>query len=145
MVELIKEDMEEEVSLYFDHGADVNMEISEADSGDAACAAWTPMHFAAKNGALKVLLGLIGRGAGIDPTDRQDKTPLCVAIESGKTAIARSFIELGSDIEARDSFQRTPLMYACKAGSKEAVEMLLALKADIKAVNNLGDTCVTLA
>lgn len=143
MVELIREDQEEEVSLYFDHGADVNMEIPEVDSGDNLN--WTPMHFAAKHGSLKILLGLIGRGAGIDPTDRQDKTPLCVAIEHGKTAIARSFIELGSDIEAKDTFQRTPLMYACKAGSKEAVEMLLALKADIKAVNNLGDTCVTLA
>jgi hypothetical protein len=29
LVELIREDMEEEVSLFFDHGADVNMEISE--------------------------------------------------------------------------------------------------------------------
>ena len=97
--------MEEEVSQYFDHGADVNMEFKEADIGsETTSKSWTPMHFAAKNGALKVLLALVGRGAGIDPTDSHDKTPLCVAIENGRTAIARSFIELGSDIEARDTF-----------------------------------------
>ena len=83
------------------------------------------MHFAAKSGSLTVLLALISRGAGVDPTDANMKTPLCIAIESGKMAVSRSLIELGADIEMRDSIHRTPLMYACKGGIKEAVELLL--------------------
>jgi len=30
---------------------------------------WTPMHFAAENGSLNVILAMVSRGAGIDPTD----------------------------------------------------------------------------
>jgi hypothetical protein len=30
---------------------------------------WTPMHYAAENGSLNVILVLVSRGAGIDPTD----------------------------------------------------------------------------
>jgi ankyrin repeat protein len=61
------------------------------------------MHYAAKYGSLNVLLGLIGRGAGVDPPDVNLKTPLCVAIENNKTSVARSLIELGADIENRDN------------------------------------------
>jgi ankyrin repeat protein len=107
------------VSLFFDHGVDANLFFPEDAQG------WTPMHYAAKNGSLTVLLALISRGAGVDPPDNNQKTPLIVAMENAKVAVARSLIELGADIEARDSMQRTPLMCACKSGSKEAVELLL--------------------
>ena len=107
------------MSLFFDHNVDVNMIFPDDPQG------WSPLHYVAKHGAHAVLLGLMGWGAGVDPTDNNLKTPLCVAIENGRTAIARSLIELGADIESRDTVQRTPLMYACKSGSKEAVEMLL--------------------
>ena len=30
---------------------------------------YTPFHYAAKHGAINVLLGLVSRGAGIDPPD----------------------------------------------------------------------------
>ena len=30
---------------------------------------WTPMHYAAKNGSLSIVLALISRGAGVDPPD----------------------------------------------------------------------------
>lgn len=93
---MIAIDNEDEVSLYFDHGAEVNMQFPDDNS-------WTPMHHAAKHGSLTVLLALISRGAGVDPPDATLKTPLFVAIESGKTAVARSLIELGAEIDARDS------------------------------------------
>lgn len=72
------------------------------------------MHFAAKNGSLNVILALVSRGAGIDPTDQIQRTPLMVAIENNKTAVARSLIELGADVEITDLFGKTALMHACK-------------------------------
>lgn len=54
---------------------------------------------AAEHGSLNVLLALISRGAGVDPLDRECRTPLTLAIENNKFACARSLIELGSDIE----------------------------------------------
>jgi ankyrin repeat protein len=83
--------------LFFDHGADVNMILPKDPQG------WTPLHFAARYGALSIVIGLISRGAGINPTDNNLKTPLSVAVENGHTAMARSLIELGCDIETKDA------------------------------------------
>ena len=75
------------------------------------------MHYAAENGSLNVILTLVSRGAGIDPTDNFERTPLMIAIENNKSAVARSLIELGADIENTDIYGKTPLMYACKVAS----------------------------
>lgn len=61
------------------------------------------MHYAAKAGSLKVVIGLISRGAGVDPPDTYFKTPLILAIEFNRFTVARSLIEFGADIEAKDS------------------------------------------
>ena len=63
---------------------------------------WTPMHHAAENGSHNVILALVSRGAGIDPTDIYLRTPLMIAIEYNKSAVARSLIELGAEIENTD-------------------------------------------
>ena len=59
----------------------------------------TPMHLAAECGSLQIVLGLISRGAGVDPTDMKLRTPLTLAIENNKFPVVRSLIELGADIE----------------------------------------------
>jgi len=91
----ICEDNEEQVSLFFDHGLDVNLQFMNNKKYDEK----TPIHIAAENGSLNVLLALISRGAGVDPLDREQRTPLTLAIENNRFACARSLIELGSDIE----------------------------------------------
>lgn len=92
LIEDLKIDHEENASLYFDHGMEVNMQFKELSDR-------TPMHIAAEAGALNVLLALISRGAGIDPTDQKEKTPLTLAIENNRFACVRSLVELGADIE----------------------------------------------
>lgn len=42
------------------------------------------MHYAAKHGAINILLALISRGAGVDPPENSFKTPLMVAIENSR-------------------------------------------------------------
>ena len=88
----ILDNNEEQASLYFDHGMDVNMQFNRTKDH----ALKTPLHFAAENGALSVLLAIISRGAGIDPTDADERTPLQLAIENNKYACVRSLIELGA-------------------------------------------------
>ena len=75
------------------------------------------MHIAAENGSLNVLLALISRGAGVDPTDDLEMSPLHHAIEKNNFACVRSLIELGADVELGDAYKRTPIMLACKLGS----------------------------
>ena len=143
----IMDDHEESVSLHFDHGMDCNMQFAEDPHKDDKVKRedWTPMHYAAENGSLNVILAMVSRGAGIDPTDQQLRTPLMVAIENSKSAVARSLIELGADIESTDTYGKTALMYACKVACKEIVELLIKCKADIKTVNKVGDSAVTMA
>ena len=74
--ELISQNNEDQVSNYFDHGVDANLFFPEDLNG------WTPMHYAAKHGAMTVLLALISRGAGVDPPDQSLKTPLFIALEN---------------------------------------------------------------
>ena len=159
------EDSEENVNQHFDHGMDCNMQFTMDKKEESPLSAstrslakipipdaknqnrdnWTPMHYAAENGSLNVILAMVSRGAGIDPTDEFLRTPLMIAIENNKSAVARSLIELGADIENTDIYGKTPLMYACKIASKEIVELLIKCKADIKSVNKVGDSAVTMA
>ena len=99
--------------MYMDHGVDVNLQFNTKPEFKLK----TPLHFAAENGSLSVLLAIISRGAGIDPTDADERTPLQLAIENNKYACVRSLIELGARIELLDKYGRTPLLYACKLGS----------------------------
>jgi ankyrin repeat protein len=85
----ISEDNEEDTSCFFDHGLDVNIELKvpkgEPNSDGTPSDTdhdWTSMHWAARTGAMNVALALISRGAGVDPTDKQLRTPLMVAIEN---------------------------------------------------------------
>ena len=159
LMDAIKNDHEEQVSLHFDHGMDCNMQFQSKTAQEPKAKGlrpvpdaknqnredWTPMHYAAENGCLNVILILVSRGAGIDPTDTFERTPLMIAIENNKSAVARSLIELGADIELTDQYGKTPLMYSCKVASKEIVELLIKCKADIKVVNKVGDSAVTMA
>ena len=156
LLEAIKNDHEEQVSLHFDHGMDCNMQFKGASEGAKGTRAvpdannqnredWTPMHYACENGCLSTILTLVSRGAGIDPTDTFERTPLMIAIENNKSAVARSLIEFGADIEMKDIYGKTPLMYSCKVASKEIVELLIKCKADIRVVNKVGDSAVTMA
>ena len=133
----VMEDMEEKVGLFFDHGMDCNMQFTSEkmkvspldatirtlskipvpDANNQNRDDWTPMHFAAENGSLNVILAMVSRGAGIDPTDEFLRTPLMIAIENNKSAVARSLIELGAGIESKDIYGKTALMYACKIAS----------------------------
>ena len=159
--EAILNDHEDKVSLHFDHGMDCNMQFkSETNPSEVRKSVskvplleaneetredWTPMHYSAETGSLNVILSMVHRGAGIDPTDALERTPLMIAIANNKTLVARSLIELGADIENKDIYGKTPLMYACKVASLEICELLIQNKADIQTVNKVGDSAVTMA
>lgn len=75
--EAIINDHEEQVSLHLDHGMDCNLNFKDMseklpqipDAKSQNRNNWTPMHFAAENGSLNVIIAIVSRGANIDPQD----------------------------------------------------------------------------
>ena len=78
------------------------------------------MHYAAENGSLNVILAMVSRGAGIDPTDEFIRTPLMIAIENNKSAVARSLIELGADLEGEQRVRETPRQQRARQHDRHA-------------------------
>ena len=94
LISEIKQDNEERVNLFFEHGLEVNLKFA-AEKFEKR----SPIHIAAVNGSLNSLLALISQGADIDPIDNKGRTPISLAIEHNKFTCVRGLIELGADIE----------------------------------------------
>ena len=90
----IEQDNDERVGLFFDHGLDVNVKLSDTEFQGRS-----PIHMAAQHGALNSILAMISHGADVDPVDSQGRTPISLAIEHNRFTCVRGLIELGADIE----------------------------------------------
>lgn len=94
MIKEIREDCDERVNLFFEHGLDVNLKFKADEHLKRS-----PIHYAAACGSLNTILALISQGADVDPIDDEGRTPISLAIESNKFTCVRGLIELGADIE----------------------------------------------
>jgi ankyrin repeat protein len=109
---------------------------------------FTPLHFAAREGALAAAKALVEAGADIDAVDPDGISPLLMAIINGHYDVARTLIDEGADHSLADTTGRTPLYAAVdfntmpasnrpapavvenEATSFELIEALLAHGAD---------------
>lgn len=133
MICAIEDDDDDTMLKMFNHGAKAEAYLNKKLKQK-------PLHYIAKNGSVRCLLILMGKGLEeLSPEDSEGDTPLNMAIRNNQTIIAKSLVELGADIEARDASQRTPLMNACLYGNLEVVKLLLDCGADWKATNPIGD------
>jgi ankyrin repeat protein len=127
---------------------------------------WTPLMYAAREGALGAAQALADAGADLDATDPEGTSALIFAIINGHFDVATALVEKGANVNLADRTGMTPLYAAVDmhtvastfgrpdpplavfAGSVKAVEMLLAHGADpnvrlrtriLKRVYNAGD------
>jgi ankyrin repeat protein len=88
---------------------------------------WTPLHKAAKAGAVDVVAKLLERHANPNATDKKGRTPLHIAASNGHGAVVKLLLQYGADICARDYRRRTP--YALATGdAKRELELILKKK-----------------
>ena len=128
--------------------------------------AWTPLMYAARQGAANAIRALAEAGADPDVRDPDGTTALILAIINGHAAAASALVEKGADVNLADRVGMTPLYAAVDmhslastfgrpdlppsvvASTLDVIRMLLAAGADpnprlagrvLKRVYNAGD------
>jgi hypothetical protein len=86
---------------------------------------WTQLHHAAHDNSLDIATLLIDRGADIEATNNDGRTPLLQAAHDNSLEVATLLINRGADIEATNNDGYTPLRFAAWENSLEVATLLI--------------------
>jgi ankyrin repeat protein len=114
----------------------------DKDAKDAT--GMTPLHFAAKGGALEVVRLLLGHGASVDFEEDSGLTPLHCAIESSCEEIAELLLQF-TELKAPRNGRWFPLHDATSKGSVQSVKWLLDKKVDLNLKGSEGELAIHVA
>jgi len=108
----------------------------------AANGADLTLHAASYIGDANAVQRLLSRGADIDATDEDKRTPLYLAAREGHTAVLELLIARGAEIDRgeKDSWLPTPLYVAVEHGQTGMVKLLIRHGANIHAKNLVAHT-----
>ena len=114
-------------------------ELSDtADVLDAG--GWTPLHFAARNNEVSVVLALVKIGADPNARDERGRTPLHFAAFKSNDAVVSALVKAGFDPNARNEKDRMPLHFAVRNNDLAVVSALVEAGFDPNAQNEKGAT-----
>ena len=105
-------------------------------------AGYTPLHYAARGGAIECARLLLDAGADVNADSHSLVTPVHQAATVDVMAL---LIERGADVDAQDSKGRTPLHLACRRGAVELAEFLICLGARTLIRNDQGKSPLDVA
>jgi len=133
------------VSLFLDHGVDVNARGSCAFSfgKNGGC---TPLHAAAGRAGTNVIQLLLDRGAELDARDPRQSTPLHHAALASNADAASVLVANGANVNATNYFGCTPLHTAISINNVRGrdrdpvVKILLRAGADVNVQSKRGLT-----
>lgn len=124
-----------------------SQENPEADVNHTDREHRTSLHYAAKDGDLEAVRGLIEAGSQVIATDDGGYTPLHFAAQYLRPEVITLLIERGASLEAEDRWGNTPLWRATFSTTDDgaAVTVLLQAGADPFHANRSGNSPITLA
>ena len=105
----------------------------------------TPLHWAARAGAVDCADLLLENGANVDAPNKARRAPLQLAAEADQAQIIRLLARQGADLNTQDRKGRTPLHRATYEGQVAAAEALLEVGADPMVVNKSGKNAFEIA
>jgi len=97
---------------------------------------------ACEKGRTGVVESLLDRGADVNITDVEGRTPLMLAAFRGRTPVMRLLLDRSADPNAADNKGYTALMMAAFKGHPAATELLIDRGADVNAGSHKGGTAL---
>ena len=119
--------------------------LARIPSGDRSEEISAALITAAMVGDTMAAAELLNRGAQVDSSDHNGRTPLIEAAFGGHHETVALLLERGAVVNARDADGWTALMEAASKGRTEMVRLLLSYDADPTAIGNNGWTALKLA
>lgn len=100
----------------------------------------SPLHLAAEQGRLDVVMSLVEQGAHIEAKNKYQWTALHCAAYRGHLEVVQWLVKQGADIEAKNKDQRTALHCAASTGHLAVVQWLVKQGANLNAFDLAGNT-----
>lgn len=100
----------------------------------------TPLHLAAKKGAIEVVQVLLDHNAKINIQNDSGRTPLHYAAKKGDVYIVLLLLERDADVNAKDSSDTTALHLAVQNNRDDVIRILIDYGADMNAEDDAGYT-----
>lgn len=116
------------------------LDDTEHDMNQGDDHGFSPLHWACKEGHLKVVDMLVKRGARINVTNMGDDTPLHLAAAHGHRTVVQLLLQNRVDVNFTNEHGNSPLHYACFWGYTAIAEDLVAAGALVSLANKDGDT-----
>lgn len=116
------------------------LDDTEHDMNQGDDHGFSPLHWASKEGHLKIVELLIQRGARINATNRGDDIPLHLASAHGHRDVVHLLLRNRADVNFVNEHGNTPLHYACFWGYQQIAEDLVTNGALISIANKDNHT-----
>ncbi|XP_022117715.1 integrin-linked protein kinase [Pieris rapae] len=116
------------------------LDDTEHDMNQGDDHGFSPLHWACKEGHIKIVEMLIRRGARINVTNMGDDTPLHLAAAHGHRPIVQLLLQNRVDVNFTNEHGNSPLHYACFWGYSAIAEDLVIAGALVSLANKDGDT-----
>ncbi|GBP19378.1 Integrin-linked protein kinase homolog pat-4 [Eumeta japonica] len=115
------------------------LDDTEHDMNQGDDHGFSPLHWACKEGHVKIVEMLIKRGARINVTNMGDDTPLHLAAAHGHRPIVILLLQNRADVNFTNEHGNSPLHYACFWGYSAIAEDLVNAGALVSLANKDGD------
>ncbi|CAK4085205.1 unnamed protein product [Aphanomyces euteiches] len=96
----------------------------------------TPLHAAARNGHVEIVMELLSRGADVNLQNKHGQTALHEAVNNRDFDVVKTLVDNGALVDIADSTGGTPLHEAAENGHADITTLLLEHKAQVDVLNN---------